>query len=279
MSTDNWSARPQQMFKRRIKFMKSFDRKVLKANGLALFKRNYWKCVLVSFILAIVGSGSGFGGGSSSSTSSEQINNMMPYVSDVPGYVWAIVAAVIIAVIVIAVALSVFLLNPLRVGCRRYYLVNHFVPAELDELGFAFKNNYKNNVKTIFLMDLYTFLWSLLFVIPGIIKSYEYRMIPYIIAENPNIDTKDAFLISKQMMTGNKWDAFVLDLSFFGWVLLSVLTCGILAIFYVQPYIDATDAELFYALKSVTFPQNAPFIQANNVYEQPVYNNNMPTNY
>ena len=73
----------------------------------------------------------------------------------------------------------------------------------------------------MFLKGLFQGLWSLLFVIPGIIKSYEYRMIPYILSENPNISRKRAFEISKQMMKGNKWDTFVLDLSFIGWQILS----------------------------------------------------------
>ena len=102
-------------------------------------------------------------------------------------------------------------------------------------------------------MDLFTYLWSLLFVIPGIIKGYEYRMIPYILAENPGIDYREAFAASKQMMDGNKWKAFVLDLSFFGWNFLSIFTCGILAIFYVMPYIYMTNAELYVALKEITF--------------------------
>ena len=75
-------------------------------------------------------------------------------------------------------------------------------------------------------------------------------MVPYIIAENPAMDYKEAFQISKQMMDGNKWDAFVLDLSFIGWTLLGVCTFGILLVFYVEPYIYLTRAELYHALKN-----------------------------
>ena len=106
---------------------------------------------------------------------------------------------------------------------------------------------------TMFLRQLFTFLWSLLFVIPGIIKSYEYRMIPFILAENPDTPYKDAFEMSKKMMMGNKWDAFVLDLSFIGWFILTAITCGILGVFYVNPYKYMTDAELYVALKEITF--------------------------
>ena len=106
-----------------------------------------------------------------------------------------------------------------------------------------------SNVKTLFFKDLYTFLWSLLFVIPGIIKAYEYRMMPFLIAENPDMTTQEAFDKSKEMMMGNKWDAFVYDLSFLGWFILNALTCGILGLFYVNPYYYAADANLYRAIK------------------------------
>ena len=74
-------------------------------------------------------------------------------------------------------------------------------------------------------------------------------MIPYILAENPTIKRKDAFLLSKKMMKGNKWRTFILDMSFFGWNFLSVLTFGLLSILYVNPYNAATIAELYVELK------------------------------
>ncbi len=173
------------------------------------------------------------------------------------GTLAAIVASVFIAVLAvilvasaIGICLSIFLLNPLAVGGRRFFVLNHDMEATVREFGFSFKSNYMNVVKVMFFKDLFIFLWSLLFFIPGIIKSYEYRMIDYILAENPNIDREEAFAMSKKMMTGNKWDAFVLDLSFIGWHLLNALTCGILGIFYVNPYRYQTEAELYIALKN-----------------------------
>ena len=74
-------------------------------------------------------------------------------------------------------------------------------------------------------------------------------MVPYILAENPNVEATEALKMSREMMQGNKWNAFVLDLSFLGWILLTICTCGILGIFYVNPYIYATDAELYQAIK------------------------------
>ena len=105
------------------------------------------------------------------------------------------------------------------------------------------------NVNILFFRDLYTVLWSLLFIIPGIVKSYEYRMIPYLLAEHPDMPMDVAFSESRRMMHGNKWHAFVLDLSFILWFAVTAVTCGIAGVFYVMPYINATNAELYVALK------------------------------
>ena len=83
----------------------------------------------------------------------------------------------------------------------------------------------------------------------GIIKSYEYRLVPYIVSENPMINYKDALAESKKLMKGNKWKTFVLDLSFILWDLASLCTCGLAGLFYVNPYKSATDAALYEALK------------------------------
>ena len=122
-------------------------------------------------------------------------------------------------------------------------------PAEIKELAFGYDHCYKNSVKTLFLRDLYTVLWSLLFVIPGIIKAYEYRMMPYILADDPTLPTSEVFAQSRAMMKGNKWKAFVLDLSFIGWHILSLFTAGLLSTFYVRPYQLMTNAALYEALK------------------------------
>ena len=93
------------------------------------------------------------------------------------------------------------------------------------------------------------FLWSLLLIVPGIIKSYEYSMVPYILAENPSISGKRAFQISKAMTKGHKWDLFVLELSFILWIIGTVCTCGLLGI-YLAPYMQATMTEAYYKLKA-----------------------------
>ena len=166
------------------------------------------------------------------------------------GITIAVCVFIISAIIgVIVAAIDAFLLNPIEMGCNKFFLKNLDEDAKISNVTYAFDNNYKNVVKVMFRRDLAIVLWSLLFVIPGIYKAYEYRMIPYLLAENPNMSWQEAFNASKEMMTGNKWKAFVLDLSFIGWHLLSILTLGLLSIFYVNPYKFATNAALYERLK------------------------------
>ena len=89
-------------------------------------------------------------------------------------------------------------------------------------------------------MYLFSFLWSLLFFIPGIVKSYSYARTPYLLATHPEIGAKQALKVSMKLMNGKKGELFVLDLSFLGWILLSGLTCGVLSVFYVSPYQTTT---------------------------------------
>ena len=237
-----------------------WTRAELKENAKAFFRFNYWKMVLVAFIVSLVGGG---GGGFSanytqyaqnSDSSGNGYSSIFSRMSPQEAMTLFITfTMVFVLIILISTALSVFLFNPLLVGADRFFVVSHYQKADLKELGHAFSNSYMNVVKVMFLRSMYVFLWSLLFIIPGIIKGYEYLMIPYILAENPDIDSKEAFAMSKQMMDGNKWNAFVLRLSFFGWILVGVISCGIAAIFYVNPYMLMTDAELYVALKEITF--------------------------
>ena len=103
----------------------------------------------------------------------------------------------------------------------------------------------------MFFYDLYSILWTMLFIIPGLIKIYEYRMIPYILADNPDMDKKEVFALSKSMMKGNKWRAFVLDLSFILWDFLSCVTLGLVEGKHsrVAPYKLLTNAALYDELK------------------------------
>ena len=155
---------------------------------------------------------------------------------------------ILIVVIAIVIAIDVFIAKPIEVGCRRFFVLNLSHPARVQEVLWAFDNNYLNIVKTLFFRDLKILGWTLLLVVPGIIKSYEYRMVPYLLGQDPSLDQKEAFAQSRQLMTGNKWKTFVLDLSFIGWDLLSNITFGLVGTFYVEPYKSNTEAALFEAL-------------------------------
>ena len=98
------------------------------------------------------------------------------------------------------------------------------------------------------LVPLYTFFWSLLFWIPGIIKSYAYAMTNYIIKDNPDITAKEAITESRRLMRGNKWRLFCLEFSFIGWSLLAAVTLGI-GMLFLRPYMEAAGAAFYRELK------------------------------
>ena len=157
----------------------------------------------------------------------------------------------IIVALITTVLLSVFVINPLQVGVARFFAESHHREVKFKEIFFPFVHErYLSIVKTMFLRDVYVFLWILLFIVPGIVKSYEYRMIPYLLAEDPYMETHTAFDMTKRYMDNNKWDTFVLDLSFFGWALLSAISFGIVGIFYLAPYQNLTNSALYLKLSS-----------------------------
>lgn len=102
--------------------------------------------------------------------------------------------------------------------------------------------------KILFITGLYTFLWSLLFIVPGIIKSFSYSMAPYIWAENKDIGALEAIERSRKMMDGHKMDLFVFNLSFLGWIFLGCITFG-LAFIYTEPYIQTATVNFYKAIK------------------------------
>lgn len=165
-----------------------------------------------------------------------------------------VIGIAVCVIIVIVGSVSIFLLNPLQIGGRRFFVVNLNEQAQPKELGHGFTEQYMRNVKAMFLADLKIFLWGLLFIIPGIVKHFEYMMVPYLLAMDNEITPKEALEKSSEMMKGQKWNAFVLKLSFLGWDILSILTCGMLSIFYVNPYQFQTEAALFEALNGGSTP-------------------------
>ena len=158
------------------------------------------------------------------------------------------IAYVLIAII--AILYIILLAEPLLVAERRYFIIaSEKENTKMGVMKEIFKRKNWSNVAIImFFKNFYNFLWYLT-IIGGIIKTYEYRMIPYLLAENPDMNKKEAFARSKQMMKGNKWKTFILDLSFILWEILSTVTFGLLDILYVNQYKIATSVELYKTLK------------------------------
>ena len=152
---------------------------------------------------------------------------------------------------VIAFVFTIIIADPLIVAGRRYFIkARKRSNTKIGVIGEIFKRGNWLNVAIIMLLrNIYNVLWYLT-IIGGIIKTYEYRMIPYILAENPKTKRREAFKLSKQMMRGNKWKTFILDLSFLGWNILSIFTFGLLNILYVNPYKAFTLAELYMVLRN-----------------------------
>ena len=242
-----------------------WTRRELKERAKAAFKANYWRCVLVAFILALLiggGAGSSVRKNETADLTTEQQKAMAILAEDdnlgrlVEGMekLSALPSSKIKISLgglgLVGFLLSILVFNPLIVGCYRFFLQNSRGPAELNELGAGFRGDWGNVVLVMFLKNLFLALWTMLFIIPGIVKAYAYRMVPYILKEHPELSGTQAITLSRQMMKGHKGDAFVLDLSFIGWILLSALTFGILHLFYVGPYIQATDAELYKVVRA-----------------------------
>ena len=108
----------------------------------------------------------------------------------------------------------------------------------------AAQNRLPDTILAFFINGIYTFLWSLLFIIPGIIAAYSYSMTYFVMIDNPHLSPDEARKRSMELMEGNKLRLFYLHLSFFGWFLLCVLTFGIL-VFWVGPYIRCATAEFY----------------------------------
>ena len=261
-----------------------WTRKSVKQKGKKAFFGNFWKCVLVAIILSIAvgAASSGFSGGTSiphtfqniyngrvtsgsSTVSDDDSDNDSQQVTfdldlsdpnsvdkeDVNILIGFFIVGFVVYVIITAFALAFkyFLMTPFEYGCRKFFRKNLDEPAKLSNIVYVFDSHYKNIVKTAFLTDLFIWLWSLLFIVPGIIKSYSYRLVPYIMSENPEMNFRDAQAESARLMNGNKWKSFVLDLSFIGWDILTLMTWGLLEIFFVGPYKASTDAALYESIK------------------------------
>lgn len=234
-----------------------WTRQLLKDNAKVAFKRNYWLCVAVSAISLFL-MGGGVGVNVRDTGTVQEVESILggqltmeELIAQIPPGIFLIFAMAALVGFVIGLCIVILVSNVAQVGCNRYFIENREHKTNVGQVFYGFQGGrYGSTVWIMFLKNLYIFFWSLLFWIPGVIKSYSYMMVPYIIAENSSLDKSRVFELSRKMMRGHKWEAFVLGLSFLGWNLLGAITGGILNLFYVNPYQHATYAEFYSALKA-----------------------------
>ncbi len=231
------------------------DNTELKSIGKAAFKANYWSSVVASLVLyALLGgtaaANSANGSSAETTVQGQSIENAVNGLTDTQQFaVFGAIATAGLVITIISLLIKIFLTNPLQVGCYHFFRNNVATTgATLNDLKEGF-GDYGRVFITLFLRDLFLVLWSLLFFIPGIVKSYSYRLVPYLLKDHPELSPTEVITRSRQMMDGHKWQAFTLDLSFIGWYLLGILTLGAVTILWANPYHDNAAAAFYLDLE------------------------------
>ncbi|MBQ7284571.1 MAG: DUF975 family protein [Oscillospiraceae bacterium] len=223
-------------------------------------KGNWLVAVGTGFIASLLGGCIMFGGGGSGSVNvNEQTIEQAAHSIQTDGALMAFLFTALAMVSIIAIAYAVVLLiigGAVSLGYAKFNLnlINRNSP-KVEDVFSQFKC-FKSGFAMYFLRGLYTFLWMLLFIVPGIIASYSYAMAPYILYENPDMTGREALAASKELMCGNKWRLFCLEISFIGWSLLSAITLGI-GFLFLRPYIEAAGAAFYREIKWEKMKQQA----------------------
>lgn len=230
----------------------------LKNRAKMALSGNYWKSFGVALVVILL-TGSGTSSGGTETYNEYQETDFVGIANAIDiGMILLFIGAIIV-VLVLSIAFNILITQPIIVGSKRYF-VDNSEKQEGDDipfgiLGYAFKEKrYAPIIKSMFLYRVRLLLWTLLFIIPRIIFGYAYAMVPYILSDNPEIGARRAIKLSSKMTDGEKMDMFILDLSFIGWFLLSIVTCG-LGIFFMMPYYYATHAELYRILRDKALTQ------------------------
>lgn len=151
----------------------------------------------------------------------------------------------------VGVVAAIIIAGPLSYGLSYAFLKTARIGEEIavGDIFDGFKGDFGGNVLIGLMTAIFTMLWSLLFVIPGIVKSYSYSMAFYIKVDHPEYDWHQCINESKRMMDGHKAELFVLDLSFIGWMLVGMCACGI-GILWVEPYMQAARTNFYESIKA-----------------------------
>ncbi len=210
--------------------------------------KDKWGLAIVTGIVASLLGGSTYGGGGTVSFEISGLNTSIEgiFAQSDPEF-WAVFGIIMAVGLAVGLVLGIafFILGSIVViGYAKFNL--NLVDGENADIGnlFGYFKHWKNAVLANLLRTLYIFLWSLLCFIPGIIASYSYAMVPYIMADDPELTPSEACKKSKEMMNGYKFDLFTLTLSFIGWSILCSFTCGI-GYVVLTPYMEAAVADFY----------------------------------
>ena len=164
---------------------------------------------------------------------------------------YVVFGALIAAANVLPGAGPIILLGPLTYGMNYLFLkvARTKQTADLGDLFKGFTDDFGGTLLIGLMSSIFTFLWMLLLIVPGIVKSYAYSMAYYIKADHPEYDWKACLDQSQAMMKGHKWEFFVLQLSFLGWIIVGSLCLGI-GMLWVSPYMETAKAEFYESIKS-----------------------------
>lgn len=230
----------------------------IKEYGRDAFKHNYGPSVLAALILFILTAGGAAFGSGRASTATTATPGAQPGVDATvqsmssEEQAAALAAVIVVGAIIAAIGFvaKTFLYNPVEVGYDRFFKKNcDDSDTKLGTVVEGFQD-YQHVVVTMLLRDVFTFLWSLLLVIPGIVKAYSYLLVPYIIKDMPELSPKETIALSSKMMQGNRGQAFLMDLSFAGWYLLGAVTANLGNIFWTNPYHASARAALYEHLRT-----------------------------
>jgi uncharacterized membrane protein len=221
------------------------DRISIKQRARARLTENKWLTIGITFIAGLLGAdGVSYSGNFRFNSNVSYNNTDSVFNSELFSSVFLpiFIIAAIIAIIRLAVGASAILgLNSYNIKLLRYQ------NPDFSDLFSKFRYFWKAIGLRIYI-GFFVFLWTLLLIVPGIIAGYRYSMATYIMAENPEIGIAEAVNMSKEMMKGHKAELFVLELSFFGWAMLGLITFGILLL-WVTPYINLAKADFYLCLR------------------------------
>ncbi|MBM6807850.1 DUF975 family protein [Faecalicoccus pleomorphus] len=222
-----------------------WTREELKQNAKNTLRDKYWTILGVS-VLASILQGSFF------TIITEMVNPTHTYLTVLGNYAIDVNGLIRLWIIITIISwlYSMFLGHTILIGAYKYFILFIKENPSTSTLFDFFKTSYWNIVKVTFFYQIKIVLWTLCFIVPGIIKAYEYCMVPYILAEHPEMESAAVFERSRMLTQNNKLNIFVLEISFIGWLFLGMLCCGI-GILFVSPYIDITMTHLYLKLKEI----------------------------